>query len=694
MTELLVGDEEGPVRARGRAGRAVRGRRRARSPASRSSTRCATRAPGRVLASVTSPFYGPKLWYADDPAGEWEQAEGVALPEGGDAALERIWVDRRRRGRRHGLRGRRPGRAVREPRRRRDAGSSTAGCGSSPAATQLAAGRAAGCACTRSSTWPGEPDRLALGISAAGVWLTDDGGATWRQRQRGHRARATCPRSRPRTRSRSACTASSARRRGRERLFMQFHGGVYRSDDAGETWTDIADGLPSDFGFPLAIDPADPDSAYVIPLVADIDRVTPEGRVRVYETRDAGATWTPRGDGLPGRDAYLTVLREAFASRGEGEALELYFGATSGDVFGSGDAGRELVRGGDAPAARPGGLGDRLAVAVSCGGRAARPRRSCRRQAASGPRTGRPARRRGRAGRAGRVPRAGSAPPTPSSRISTRRRSASTGDVHGGRLGLRVLGHVGERLGRDEVGGGLDGAAASWRPGTPLIRTGTGARVGERLQRRAEAAVAEERRVDAAREVAQLLHRELGLLARLGDQARGRAAGSLCQARLGEAEREGDGDQPLLGAVVQVALDAPALLVGGGDDALAGAAQVVDALAQRARPPQLGGLAREADARLGPRAVGDLRPRGPGIDRAGARAWGPGSAQDLGQRRDRAPVAAHAQPPAQELAPRVGAARHDVGPVVEGHAQGDVGVAARPGAADEPAGSSTTCHGS
>jgi len=87
------------------------------------------------------------------------------------------------------------------------------------------------------------------------------------------------------------------------------------------------------------VDPADPDSAYVIPLVADMDRVTPDGRVRVYETRDAGATWTPRGDGLPGPDAYLTVLRQAFGRAGEGDSLELYFGATSGDVFGSADAG-------------------------------------------------------------------------------------------------------------------------------------------------------------------------------------------------------------------------------------------------------------------------------------------------------------------------------------------------------------------
>jgi photosystem II stability/assembly factor-like uncharacterized protein len=122
-------------------------------------------------------------------------------------------------------------------------------------------------------------------------------------------------------------------------MFLQFHGGVYRSDDGGETWHDIAPGLPSDFGFPLAIDPADPDCAYVIPLTADTDRVTPDSRVRVYETRDAGASWTPRGEGLPQEHAYLTVLREAFDWAGSGPGLELYFGATSGDVFGSADAG-------------------------------------------------------------------------------------------------------------------------------------------------------------------------------------------------------------------------------------------------------------------------------------------------------------------------------------------------------------------
>src|SRR5205085_421563 len=101
----------------------------------------------------------------------------------------------------------------------------------------------------------------------------------------------------------------------------------------------IGEDLPSDFGFPLALDPADPDSAYVIPLKADTDRVTPEGRVRVYETRDAGGSWSARGDGLPQEHAYLTVLRHGLDATGEGRDLELYFGSTTGEVFGSGDAG-------------------------------------------------------------------------------------------------------------------------------------------------------------------------------------------------------------------------------------------------------------------------------------------------------------------------------------------------------------------
>jgi photosystem II stability/assembly factor-like uncharacterized protein len=123
-----------------------------------------------------------------------------------------------------------------------------------------------------------------------------------------------------------------------ETLYMQFHGGVFRSDDGGEVWQPIEDGLPSNFGLPMAIDPTNPDRAFVIPLGSERDRVTREGKVRVYETRDRGHSWQALANGLPQQDAYLTILRQAFCTDGR-DPLGLFFGATSGDVFGSADGG-------------------------------------------------------------------------------------------------------------------------------------------------------------------------------------------------------------------------------------------------------------------------------------------------------------------------------------------------------------------
>ena len=335
MTELLVSTKKGLFVLEGQpaAGFEIKTRAFAGEP-----VEFALRDPrtGLIFAATTSPFYGPKIFFTRDPAGEWEQADGVALPEGGDEALVRLWVMKL--GERDGAlyAGGDPGVLFES----RDGGRSwrlNDALWRHRLAEEWQPG--GGGLCLHSiATWPDEPERLAVGVSAAGVWLTEDGGVSWRRGNAGINP-PYLPAATPEE-DRALCIHHLERAPQRpERLFMQFHGGVYRSDDAGQSWSDIGAGLPSDFGFPLAVDPADPDSAYVIPLVADMDRVTPEGRVRVYETRDAGASWAPHGEGLPQQHAYLTVLRQSFVSRRSGGGLELYFGSTTGEVFGSGDGG-------------------------------------------------------------------------------------------------------------------------------------------------------------------------------------------------------------------------------------------------------------------------------------------------------------------------------------------------------------------
>ena len=289
---------------------------------------------GRYFASVTSAQFGPRVHVADDPTGEWEPTDGPKFPEDEDASVDRTWVIVP--GEEDGLlyAGVAPA-ALFES---RDGGMTwelNRGMWDQPSRKEWQPG-AGGLALHSIAPWPGQPSRLAIGISAAGVWLSEDAGRTWTNGNAG-----LVPRYLPEDAREDAidlCVHNMYRAPLRpERLFMQFHGGVYRSDDAGASWISIADGLPSDFGFPMLIDPRDPERAYVIPLNSDGDRVSAGGRLRVFETRDAGVSWTARTSGLP-QDAYLTILRQAFGGDG-GEPFGLWFGATSGEVFGSVDGG-------------------------------------------------------------------------------------------------------------------------------------------------------------------------------------------------------------------------------------------------------------------------------------------------------------------------------------------------------------------
>jgi photosystem II stability/assembly factor-like uncharacterized protein len=291
------------------------------------------RGRNRTFAAANSPFFGSTLRTSEDWGRTWSEPERhtIRFPEDSGRALRQIWQII-------------PGRAS-EP--------DTLYCGVEPAALfesrdggeswepnrgllnhdhQPKWQPGAGGLCLHTIILdPNDPNRMLIAISAAGVYRTDDGGQTWTARNVGVRAEFL-PDKYPEF---GQCVHKVVHHPAKpERLFLQNHWGLYRSDDWGDSWLDIANGVPSDFGFAMQMHPHDPDTVYIVPLESDQFRCTPEAKLRVYRTPDAGASWEPLTEGLPQSNAYETVLRDALTADSLDEA-GIYFGTRSGKLFAS-----------------------------------------------------------------------------------------------------------------------------------------------------------------------------------------------------------------------------------------------------------------------------------------------------------------------------------------------------------------------
>ena len=305
----------------------------------------ARRDPPRLFAAVQSMHWGATVVYSDDGGRTWSEPEEapVAFPEHTGAALNRVWQITPAPDNQPDVvyAGVEPHALFRSD----DGGvtySLVEGLWNHPHRTDWQPG--AGGACLHSVVpHPTDPQRMHIAMSTGGVYRTSDGGATWSPANRGISV-AWAPDESQRYPEYGQCVHHIALHASNpDRIFAQNHFGVFRSDDAGDSWQAVETGLPSNFGFPMVVHPHRPDTAYVFPLIADMNRIPVDGRCRVYRTEDGGASWSPVDDGLPTDTYYSAVLRDAMCSD-DADTAGVYFGTRVGEVYASRNGGDSWTR--------------------------------------------------------------------------------------------------------------------------------------------------------------------------------------------------------------------------------------------------------------------------------------------------------------------------------------------------------------